>query len=133
MIDSISPRRLLIRPIAFAVIFLQVCGGVAQAIQDAYRGGYGYFFPQRFPAAFESAGERQADGKTYQALKVTPKGAEPMEVWFDPASHLFAGTGRSYASAEEYQSQFYGMVESDLELLSTPGRYEDDSFGPESW
>jgi len=61
---------------------------VAQAIQDAYRGGYGYFFPQRFPAAFESAGERQADGKTYQALKVTPKGAEPMEVWFDPASHL---------------------------------------------
>jgi GDPmannose 4,6-dehydratase len=25
------------------------------------------------------------------------------------------------------------MVESDLELLSTPGRYEDDSFGPESW
>jgi uncharacterized protein (TIGR03435 family) len=35
MIDSISPRRLLIRPIAFAVIFLQVCGGVAQAAAPA--------------------------------------------------------------------------------------------------
>jgi Aspartyl protease/PDZ domain len=61
---------------------------VAQAVQDAYRTGYGFFFPQRFPAAIEAAGERQADGKTYPALKVTPKDAEPLEVWFDPATHL---------------------------------------------
>jgi len=25
------------------------------------------------------------------------------------------------------------MVESDLELLSTPGSHEEDSFGPETW
>jgi GDPmannose 4,6-dehydratase len=25
------------------------------------------------------------------------------------------------------------MVETDLELLSTPGRHDDDSFGAEAW
>lgn len=34
---------------------------------------------------------------------------------FDPASHLFAGTERVYASGADYQAQFYDMVESDLE------------------
>jgi uncharacterized NAD(P)/FAD-binding protein YdhS len=43
------------------------------------------------------------------------EGYEPVYGPFDPASHLFAGVGRRYASADEYQSQFYGMVESDLE------------------
>ncbi len=63
---------------------------VAQAIQDAYRSGYGFFFPQRFPATDEDAGDRQADGKTYLAVKVTPKDAEPFEIWFDPATHMIA-------------------------------------------
>ena len=63
---------------------------VAQAIQDAYRGGYGFFFPDRFPAKIEAAGERQADGKSYPAVKVTPKDAEPFEIWFDPATHQIA-------------------------------------------
>jgi membrane-associated protease RseP (regulator of RpoE activity) len=61
---------------------------VAQAIQDAYRGGTAFFFPGRFPAAIEEAGTRHADGKNYDALKLTPKGAEPFEIWFDPATHL---------------------------------------------
>ena len=62
----------------------------AQAIQDAYRGAYGFFFPDRFPAELADAGAKQADGKSYDVVKVTPKGAEPFEVWFDPASHLVA-------------------------------------------
>jgi len=61
---------------------------VAEAIQDAYRGGYGFFFTDRFPASREYAGQRQADGKTYDAVKITPRGAEPFEVWFDPSSHV---------------------------------------------
>jgi hypothetical protein len=61
---------------------------VAQAIQDAYRGGYGFFFADRFPAGRDYVGQRQADGKTYDAVKITPAGAEPFEVWFDPSSHV---------------------------------------------
>jgi len=60
---------------------------VTQAIQDAYRAGYGLYFPQRFPAKREYAGTRSAGGRTYEAVKLTPEGAEPFEVWFDPATH----------------------------------------------
>ena len=61
---------------------------VAQAVQDAYRGGYAFFFPRRFPAARDYAGTRKENGKTYEAVKVTPAGAEAFEIWFDPATHL---------------------------------------------
>ena len=61
---------------------------VAQALQDAYRSGYGFFFPRRFPAMRDYVGTRKDNGKTYEAVKVTPAGAEPFEVWFDPSSHL---------------------------------------------
>jgi hypothetical protein len=63
---------------------------VAQALQDAYRGAFGFFFPTRFPTAHEDGGTRTADGKSYQAVKFTPMGAEPFEVWFDPSTHLIA-------------------------------------------
>jgi hypothetical protein len=63
---------------------------LAQAIQDAYRTGYGFYFPQRFPAKREYAGTRTADGKSYEAVKLTPQGAEPFEVWFDPTTHRIA-------------------------------------------
>jgi Aspartyl protease/PDZ domain len=63
---------------------------VAQAIQDAYRSGYGFFFPERFRSVREDAGPREAEGRTYAAVKITPEGAEPFEVWFDPTTHLIA-------------------------------------------
>ncbi len=63
---------------------------VAQAIQDNYRAVFGFFFPDRFPAERTIAGERQVDGKSFDAVKITPKGAEPFEVWFDRDTHLIA-------------------------------------------
>ena len=63
---------------------------VAQAKQDAYRGGYGFFFPKRFASVREYVGTRQADGTSYAVVKITPQGAEPFEVWFDPVTHLIA-------------------------------------------
>jgi hypothetical protein len=63
---------------------------IAQAIQDAYRGGYGFFFPQRFESTREFVGVRSADGANYEVIKVTPQGAEPFEVWFDQNTHLVA-------------------------------------------
>jgi len=63
---------------------------IAAAIQDSYRGAYAFLFPQRFAGTADYSGTRQADGKTYQSVKYTPKGAEPFEIWFDPATHLVA-------------------------------------------
>ncbi len=63
---------------------------VAQAIQDAYRDGYAFFFPHRFASTREYAGTRQADGISYPAVKITPQDAEPFEVWFDPSTHRVA-------------------------------------------
>ncbi len=63
---------------------------VANAIQDTYRSGFGFLFPERYPATIESAGTKIADGISYDAIKVTPKGADPFEVWFDRGTHLIA-------------------------------------------
>jgi hypothetical protein len=63
---------------------------VAQAIQDAYRSGYGFFFPDRLASTREYVGTRQADGVSYAAVKITPQGAEAFEVWFDPVTHVVA-------------------------------------------
>lgn len=40
---------------------------------------------------------------------------------FDPASHVFAGVGRHYASGPDYQSQIYAMVETDLDEALAEG------------
>jgi hypothetical protein len=63
---------------------------IAAALQSAYFATYAMFFAGRYPALIEDAGSRSADGVTYQALKITPKGGDPVEVWFDPATHLMA-------------------------------------------
>jgi hypothetical protein len=60
---------------------------VSGATQDAYRGAYAFYFPDRFPATREYAGKREADGVDYDAVKVTPKGADPFEIWFDRKTH----------------------------------------------
>ena len=60
---------------------------VAQVIQDAFRSEYAFFFPARFPSKREAAGVRTADGKTFDAVKITPPGAEPFELWFDRTTH----------------------------------------------
>jgi hypothetical protein len=59
----------------------------AAAIQQAYRSAYAFFWPARWPATRVYVGERQADGASYDAVKVTPKGAEPFEVWIDRRTH----------------------------------------------
>ncbi len=64
----------------------------AQAIQGAYAATYALFFPGRWPATITAAGPRSADGVPCDALRATPKGADPLEVWFDRNSHLVVRT-----------------------------------------
>jgi uncharacterized NAD(P)/FAD-binding protein YdhS len=40
---------------------------------------------------------------------------------FDPTEHLFAGAGRHYTSASDYQSQVYEMIETDLDEAMAEG------------
>jgi hypothetical protein len=63
---------------------------IAGGIQQAYRAAYAFFWPARWPAARSYVGSRTADGITYDAVKVTPKGAEPFEVWLDRQTHRIA-------------------------------------------
>jgi predicted aspartyl protease len=61
---------------------------MAGALQQSYLSTYGFFFPDRAPATFAAAGTRGDGGATYDAVRVTPKGAEPLELWFDRKTHL---------------------------------------------
>ncbi len=63
---------------------------IAAASEDAYVSAYGFFFPDRFPAQFDYAGQKQADGVDYDAVKVTPQGATPFEIWIDRKTHLIS-------------------------------------------
>ncbi len=46
---------------------------------------------------------------------------EPLYGRFDPASHVFAGAGRHYESAADYQAQVYDMIETDLDEALAEG------------
>jgi hypothetical protein len=48
----------------------------------------GYFFPDRFPAQFTYAGVREAEGKRYDVVVVTPSGGNPIDLWLEPRTHL---------------------------------------------
>ena len=63
---------------------------IAAGIEQAYRSAYAFFWPSRWPATRTYVGDRQAEGVTYDAVKVTAKGAEPFELWIDRTSHRIA-------------------------------------------
>jgi hypothetical protein len=62
---------------------------VAGAVQDAYRDTFGFFFARR-KASLSYAGARTADGRAYDAVKVSPAGAEAFELWLDRKTHLIS-------------------------------------------
>ena len=47
----------------------------------------GYFFPDRFPAQFTYSGAREAGGKRYDVVVVTPAEGNPIELWLEPRTH----------------------------------------------
>lgn len=63
---------------------------IAAGVEQAYRSAYAFFWPARWPATRAYVGDRQADGVTYDAVKITAKGAEPFELWFDRTTHRIA-------------------------------------------
>lgn len=62
------------------------------AISEAYQDQNLWWRPDLGGAAVESLGQKTDGGKTYDALKVTPKNGTAVEAWFDPATHLLYRT-----------------------------------------
>ena len=120
-------RPVVCTPVEFAR--LTHPGGAAQRRQVDFRGG---LLPLLFAemqarylthAALLKGGADESDDVRRNLVRAQREGDfdavvagyEPVYGQFDPESHLFAGTGRTYASGEDYQSQVYDMVETDLE------------------
>ena len=61
--------------------------GLASARLGTYLTIGAYFYPDRFPARFEYRGKKQADGKPFDVVSVTPEGSVPLDLWLDPATH----------------------------------------------
>ena len=79
--------------------------GVADARLGAYLTVGAYFYPDRFPARFEYAGDRSANGKTYNVVTVTPEGSPSVDLWLDTQTHLL-----QRISGMDRGTPFYGDV-----------------------
>jgi hypothetical protein len=62
------------------------------AINNAYRNANLWWRADRGGAAIEDLSPKQADGRDFAVLKVTPKGGKPFEAWFDTNTHLLMKT-----------------------------------------
>jgi hypothetical protein len=54
----------------------------------AYLSNNGYFFPKRFPAAFQFQGEASEGGRRFDVIEITPARGRAMDFWFDRDTHL---------------------------------------------
>ena len=59
-----------------------------EAILTAYVSNNGYFYPDRFPAAFRYVRAARANGRDFDVIEVEPKGGRAAELWIDRRSHL---------------------------------------------
>ncbi|HVR45946.1 MAG TPA: aspartyl protease family protein [Candidatus Binatia bacterium] len=62
--------------------------GRIQAIDQAYLDNLRYLRPDAGGAVVVYAGQRNADGKQYDALAVTPPNGSELLLWIDPRTHL---------------------------------------------
>lgn len=62
------------------------------AITEAYQDQNLWWRPNFGGAQIDSLGQKSEPGKTYDVLKVTPKGGTALEAWFDSGTHLLART-----------------------------------------
>jgi hypothetical protein len=62
------------------------------AINDSYRRAHGFWYPERWPAEIQDAGERREGDRRFLVLRITPKGGRPFELWIDAATMLIDRT-----------------------------------------
>lgn len=63
------------------------------AVDEAYRGVMGYWYPQRWDAQIECLVEKKEDqDKRFYVLQITPKGGRPFQLWIDSTTYLIDHT-----------------------------------------
>lgn len=100
----------------------------------------GYFFPERFPADFVYAGEREIDGKPHDVVTVTPKDGVPIDLWFDRRTHLLRRlTGQQGPVAIQGDIARHQTVDgitllrAGLQTMTTPSGVHTESQSVESY
>jgi len=61
---------------------------MAEELSDAFFAAYGYYFPSRFDVRTAHVGQRKAEGRSFDVIRIHPNGGQPREVWFDRQSGL---------------------------------------------
>jgi hypothetical protein len=111
---------------------------------DGYLDVQGYFFPDRFPAQFTYAGIREAEGRRYDVVVVTPAGGNPIDLWLEPRTHLLKrltgklGATSIQANITEYQTiDGLKVMRTALQTMTVPSGAHTESqnvaiyrFGP---
>lgn len=59
-----------------------------EAATTAYLSSNGFFFPDRFPAAFRYLGEEAHGGRTFDVVEIVPRSGHALDYWFDRDTRL---------------------------------------------
>jgi hypothetical protein len=78
--------------------------------RDAYLSSFGWFLPERFPAAITLAGSQTLDGKTYDVLRITPEAADSFDLWVDRDTHRVRKVVAQNEFAELTEYRMFGGV-----------------------
>jgi Aspartyl protease/PDZ domain len=58
------------------------------AVNEAYRRGRAFWFPERWKAVIESRGTATDGGRTFHVLRITPEGGRAFDLWIDASTYL---------------------------------------------
>jgi hypothetical protein len=58
------------------------------AANEAYRRSLAHYFPDRWAATVEYAGQKEEGGKRFHVVRITPKGGRPFDMWIDAGTDL---------------------------------------------
>jgi len=58
------------------------------AVNNAYQNAHGYWHSDNWQADIAYAGAKTEGEKSFDVLRVTPKGGRPFELWFDARTHM---------------------------------------------
>ncbi len=61
--------------------------GVIAAKTEAYRNAFAYWYPARAEGTVSFVGPKEADHRSYDVVRASPKGGREFELWIDRASH----------------------------------------------
>jgi hypothetical protein len=74
-------------------------------VTDAWIASRGFLKPDAAGAALEILAEQKANGRSFDVVRAVPRGGQPVDLWFDAATHLLSRTVQTmttYVRTVEY-------------------------------